>query len=241
MNGGKCGRRWRWLWRLGGCGALAGLLYAAFLVLGFCPVNRNYTAPAASERVLLFIRSNEIHTDIVVPVWDEPAGIDWRELFPPENFQADVRGFSHVAVGWGNRGFYVETPRWSDLKLATVLSAIFPSEAVLHVEYVDVDSRDADLRELAVSRQNYRELAEFIRSTVGRRNAQGSAQSATEMTYGTSDRFYLASGHYHAFNTCNQWTGRGLKRAGVPIGIWTPLKQQVLCWLPPSASHGEQP
>ena len=55
---------------------------------------------------------------------------------------------------------------------------------------------------------------------------------ATEVSYGNHDRFYLSRGRYHLFNTCNQWTGRGLARAGVPTGIWTPLVGHVRWHLP---------
>lgn len=230
----------RWQRRMASALALGVLFYLGFLLAGFCPVNLNCQAPAAADRVVLFVRSNEIHTDIVMPVVDLPSGIDWRELFPPDDFYANVQAAKHVAIGWGNKGFYIETPRWADLKAATLLGAVFPSEAVLHVEYVSVDARDDDACEVAVSRERYRALAEFIRATVEQRDAAGHAQTATHVTYGATDRFYFATGRYHAFNTCNQWTGRGLKRAGVPIGIWTPLKQQVLFWLPTTESHSDQ-
>ena len=69
-------------------------------------------------------------------------------------------------------------------------------------------------------------------SSIGGVDSAGVANPATTVTYGASDRFYAATGRYHLFNTCNQWTGRGLARAGVPVGIWTPLKPHVLCWLP---------
>lgn len=83
-----------------------------------------------------------------------------------------------------------------------------------------------------MSREQYRRLADFIRESIGERDEQGYAVLATNSSYASNDRFYLASGLYHAFNNCNQWTGRGLQHAGVATGIWTPLKSQVTCWLP---------
>lgn len=107
--------------------ALAGF-YATFLLLGYVPINRGFTAPAASDSVRLFIRGNEIHSDFVLPTYDEETQIDWRELFPPEHFRSDVRGARYVAVGWGNRAFYIDTPRWADAKLSTALGAVFPAK-----------------------------------------------------------------------------------------------------------------
>ena len=42
----------------------------------------------------------------------------------------------YVAFGWGDRGFYLETPTWDDLKYSTVLKALFwHSPAVMHVSF----------------------------------------------------------------------------------------------------------
>ena len=104
----------RWLCRAGlVLAALLGI-YAAFLLLGFIPINGDYALPPADDRVRIFIRSNEIHTDVVLPTVHPGLGIDWRELFPPAHFDGDVEPAPYVAVGWGNRRFFVETPTWAD-------------------------------------------------------------------------------------------------------------------------------
>jgi len=208
------------------------LFYCGFLLAGYIPINRDFAAPAADDSVRLFIRSNEIHTDLVLPTSNEATEIDWRELFPPEHFRSNVGEARYVAIGWGNRGFYVDTPRWADAKLSTALGAVFPSETVLHVEYLGDVAAGPYFRELRVSREQYQRLASFIEESVGDLDEKSDAIMATTRSYSTYDRFYTATGSYHAFNNCNQWTGRGLQRAGVKTGIWTPLKSQVYCWLP---------
>lgn len=215
---------------LGGGGLVA--FYAAFLALGFVPVNRS-CAPPAEDYMVIFVRSNEVHTDLVLPV--KTAGVDWRELFPAEQFQSNVSAAKYIAFGWGNRKFYVDTPTWAEFRFTTACGALFwPSEAVLHVEYLGDASAGECLREVRLTREQYQRLADFVRSTVGGLDERGYASLASDSGYGSADRFYTATGRYHCFNTCNQWTGRGLARAGVPVGIWTPLRPQVLCWLPPS-------
>ena len=208
------------------------VFYCIFLAAGYFPVNRSFTSTLGDDSVRLFIRNNEIHTDLVLPICDEGSQVDWRDLFPPEHFRSDVSGARYVAIGWGNRGFYVDTPRWADAKLSTALGAVFPSGTVLHVEYLGDVSAGPYFRELHISREQYQQLASFIRDSVGETDEEGQAVLATKSSYNHYDRFYVASGSYHAFNNCNQWTGRGLQRAGVATGIWTPLKSQVYCWLP---------
>jgi len=103
---------------------------------------------------------------------------------------------------------------------------------VLHVEYLFDAGPGEYFHEVLLSRQQYRELVAFVESSIGAIGEHGAAEPVTSVTYGSTDRFYFATGRYHAFNTCNQWTGRGLARAGVPVGIWTPLKPHVLWRLP---------
>jgi len=215
---------------LSGAALLA--FYLGFLALGFVPINGGSKPPAA-DYVVIFVRSNEVHTDLVLPV-GSAGGVDWRLLFPPEQFHANVTGAKFVAFGWGNRKFYIDTPTWAEFRLSTACGALFwPSEPVLHVEYLPDAAPGEWLREVRLTREQYQRLAEFVRSTVGGIDRQSRAVLASDISYGTTDRFYTATGRYHCFNTCNQWTGRGLARAGVSVGIWTPLKPQVLCWLPP--------
>jgi uncharacterized protein (TIGR02117 family) len=227
----------RWLGRTI---AVAIFVYASFLLLGCVPVNTSFAPATGDDRVVIYIRSNEIHTDLVLPVLHEASGCDWRERFPPQHFRGDVAECPYVAFGWGNRAFYVDTPTWADFKLSTAAQALFtPSESVLHVEYVPEIYPREYFRAVALTPEQYGKLIAFVSETIGPRDAQGRATTATERSYHSHDRFYASTGNYHVFNTCNQWTGRGLKRAGVTTGLWTPLKPQVLWWL--QVDPGDKP
>lgn len=224
-------KRWSRRCALGAGGLIA--VYAAFLLLGFIPINGGYRVPPADDRVRIFVRSNEIHTDIVMPTVQPELDIDWRQRFPPRDFSATVTESPYVAVGWGNRKFFLQTPTWAEFNASTALEALFwPSETVLHVEYLPRSAADYLPHAVYISKEQYRALARFVEDSLGDCDEQGCAKTASQVTYGPADRFYESAGRYHCFNTCNQWTGRGLARAGVPVGIWTPLKPQVLCWLP---------
>jgi uncharacterized protein (TIGR02117 family) len=224
-------RRFTLRW-LGRSAATFLLVYVGFLTLGCVPVNRNYQVPPESDSVTILIRSNEIHADLVFPVFDEQTGRDWHELFPPADFQRNVSHDEYVAIGWGNRVFFVDTPTWEDFKFSTAAKGLFtPSESVLHVEYVPL-AYTGDYFPVRITHSQYQTLCEHVDRTIGKLDEQGHAVPATPKTHGTSDRFYLSTGTYHLFSTCNQWVGRGLKLAGVPTGLWTPLQQHVLIWLP---------
>jgi uncharacterized protein (TIGR02117 family) len=224
-------RAWRWLVGVIVRGIVGFvLLYAGFLALGCVPVNLNHEVPPRAESVTIYVRTNEIHSDLVLPVGKGSTGRNWHQIFPPSDFRGDVSDDQFVAIGWGNRDFFLETPTWQDFRLATALRSLFtPSESVLHVEYVSSQINES-YHSIRVSLREYQQVCQFIDETIAKEG--DTAVTATTKTYGVSDRFYPSRGSYHLFNTCNQWTGRGLKRAGVRTGLWTPLQQQVRFWLP---------
>lgn len=211
------------------------LLYVTFLVLGFVPTNRSYLRPKPSSRVTIYVGMNAIHTNIIMPVKTKTVSGEWnwRNIFPQEHFhQSNIQASRYISVGWGDRGFYFDTPKWSDLSAKTVAkAALVPSQSVMHVDYRRYRGRRKYLRPIDITQENYERLAAHIVETIGK-TEDGVAVPLTDFAYGKADRFYHAKGSYHAFNTCNQWTGQALRKAGVPTGIWTPLKTQVLNWLP---------
>ena len=227
MSGENVRRAMRVASRWGGY-ALAGvtatlLLYAAAgLIGGALPVNTDRRPP--ERGVLVFVESNGVHTGIIVP--KVAAGVDWRDLARPEHL-ADPRygAHSHLSVGWGDRAFYLETPRWSDVRARTVIAAALGSgDTLIHVDHLPRPILGPDVRAILLSADEYRRLAAFMRATLAHdpRRHRG---------YGPYDAFYEARGRYSARRTCNAWTGEALAHAGVRMGRWTPFPATVMWWL----------
>lgn len=212
----------RWAGRLGRAIALAITLYVATGLLGSSiPVNPGWRPPVTGVRI--HVESNGVHTGLVMPV--SAAGIDWNATFPAADI-ADPRyaRLGWVAVGWGDRAFYTETPHWSDLRPLTVLRAAIGSKrTVVHVEHIAEPPPDDDERVVTLTPDQYRRLAAYIRASLGPggRVAHG---------YGAYDVFYDGRGTYNAVVTCNEWTGRALRKAGVRVGTWTPFPLGVTGW-----------
>lgn len=218
-------------------GVGAGLAAIVLLVLGYgaagmvggaIPTNADWTAPADGVRIL--VEGNGVHTDLVLP--KVAAGVDWRDLLPGKDL-ADPRyaGFDHVAIGWGERTFYLETPTWADVKPLTVLAAALGSDrTVLHVEHIRMPAAADDARVIVLRPVEYRRLAAFVRASFA-------ASPAWHRTgYGRNDAFYAARGRYSAVMTCNAWTGDALRASGVRIGAWTPFPVTVLGWFAPGVA-----
>lgn len=178
-----------------------GTYLLAALVLARIPANPDWREPETG--ITIFVQSNEIHTGIVLP-----AGLGkWR------------------AYGWGDRDFYRSTPRWQDMRPATVLSALVGSgSTVVHVDELGDFIADENWRPMRLRAAEYARLRAYIAATV--------RPGASEPGYTQYDRFYPARGHYSALNTCNVWTGEALKAAGVRTGIWTPFAGDVMRWVP---------
>ena len=210
----------RWIGRI--AAALAALLIAyglAGLIGGALPAHPDWRPPA--DGVEIFVESNGVHTGLVLP--KQAAGVDWRDIFPPGHL-ADPRfgGWDHLAIGWGERTFYLETPHWADVRPTTVLAAALGSRrTLLHVEHVPRPIADAHIRRIMLRPDEYRRLAAFIRAAL----APGAARYPG---YGRDDVFYESNGHYSALRTCNAWTGDALRQAGIRIGRWTPFPATLL-------------
>lgn len=200
---------------------LLGLYVGAGLVGGAIPANAGWRPPA--EGVTIWVESNGVHTGIVMP--KVAAGVDWRGVFPARDL-ADPHygGWGYVAVGWGEKAFYLGTPTWRDVRPATVIAAAIGSdETLIHVDHVPRPTLSDDERAVVLRPEEYRRLAAFIRARLvaGGRRYRG---------YDEWDAFYEARGHYSAIHTCNAWTGDALRTAGVRVGAWTPFAVTVLRW-----------
>jgi len=198
--------------------ALALAYLAAALLLGAFPVNRDFQPTPGGIEV--FVCSNGVHTDFVLPV--KTAEVDWSAIFLPRHYPVDVTGFDHVGIGWGNLDFYRSTPRWSDFRIGTALHAVLGfGAAAFHVQYRPAPGPAERCGRVAVSPVQYRALANYIAAAMA-----GPEPSAPG--YGTTDLFYPARGHFSLFESCNVWVGQGLQAAGLPTGLWTPFAFQVL-------------
>ncbi len=195
--------------------ALAGWLGSAF------PRNADWREPA--DGIAILIASNGVHTEIVMPL--EAGARDWRQTFPAPDIAASQQPYTHVSVSWGERAFFLETSRWSDLDPITAARALIGGEAVLHVAHYADPQPAEDQRVLRLRPAEYAQLTRQI----ARHVAPG---VAVLPGYGTHDAFYSARGSYHLGNTCNQWTSDRLAAAGVRTGLWTPFPGGVMKWVP---------
>jgi uncharacterized protein (TIGR02117 family) len=206
--------------------ALPLLYFLLALVLGAVPANVAFHE-AAADGVTIFVRTNGVHTWIVMPKLN--ADMDWRPYAQSAHLRDPRWGNAdHVAIGYGNREFYLNTPTWGDLTVRRTLSAFFGGgPSLLHVEHIDRPAPDPEQRPIRISHGQYRRLAEYIQHRF-RLDPGGRPLPLLGRGYNDNDMFYEANGGYSFVFTCNEWTGRALRHAGVRMGLWTPLAQSIM-------------
>ncbi|MEM9660143.1 MAG: TIGR02117 family protein, partial [Planctomycetota bacterium] len=166
----------------------------------------------------------------VLPV--ETDAIDWRQHFPAESFASDTEWATHVAIGWGDQGFFLQTRRWADLRASVAAKALlWPSDACMHVTYKNPKFLGDDARAVIISTAEYQRLVDFIVATF-KHTADGAVIPVGEKGYGSYDAFFAAHGTYHCVNTCNSWVGNAMQTAGIRTAWLTPLPKTVFLYLP---------
>ena len=186
------------------------------------PRNSEWKEPASGVEIM--VGDNGIHTEIVMPLVSPVK--DWRETFPASDIAAPYRPYTHVAVSWGEREVFLNTPTWGDLTLSSAFRAAFGGDGLIHASHYVRPAPGPTNRPLRLSEEQYAKMVAIIEAQIppydGRETYPG---------YGTYDVFYDAPGTYHLGNTCNQWTSDTLADAGVKVGRWTPLPGGVMKWV----------
>ena len=174
------------------------------------------------DDLAIYIKTNGVHTDIVVPTKDEQ--IDWSRQIKFSDIEAKDTTFKYLGLGWGDKGFYLETPTWAELKASVAFKAATGlSTTAIHATYYKEMIEDESCRKIEISKKQYSRLIEYISNSF-QQDAEGHwINIKTNANYGKTDAFYEAKGSYSMFHTCNTWANNGLKYAGQKHCLWTPF------------------
>lgn len=182
----------------------------------------------ANEEIAIYIQSNGVHTDVVFPACSN--AIEWYDFINPEEFKNQTDQ-SWITIGWGDKGFFLDTPTWADLKFSTAFNAAFlPSPTAMHIAYSEEPTENENRIKTTISLNQYRKMIAFVKNSFQVNN--NLPILIPNKGYGDKDNFYEANGKYHLFRTCNTWTNDVLKVGGIRTsllalfsdGILEPLK-----------------
>jgi uncharacterized protein (TIGR02117 family) len=197
-------------------------------LLSVIPVNRDFTP--TDNGVEILVGTNNVHTEIIMPAANEYY--DWRELIPFDHFYGVDTSYRYIALGWGDKGFYINTPTWDDLDLGIAFKALFlPTEAALHVTYIIRPPLfSPDYVRLRINENQYQNLINFILPYF-RIDEEGAVIPIPEAAFLHNENFFEALDQYTLFNTSNNWTNRALKRTGIRTALWSPLDTPIMSQL----------
>ena len=204
------------------------LLYFLAALAGYL-ITANSDWREAKQGVTIFIQTNGVHTWVMVP--KVTTDMDWRPLAWAEHLK-DLRygASSHIAIGFGNRDFYLNTPTWADLSLKTAAAAaVGGGPSLMHVDHFHEPQPRDYQRPIRLTRDQYRRLTRYLLASFDYRG--GRWIPLIGRGYGPSDVFYESRRPYNFTRTCNEWTGEALRAAGVRTGVWTPLSQSIMARL----------
>lgn len=199
-------------------------LYAiSYFLLSNITIEEEKNAPAEME---MYIKTNGVHTDLVLPIKSEE--IDWSKEIKFDHTISKDSNYQYVAIGWGDKGFYLETPQWADLKFSVAFKAAFGlSTTAIHTTFYKNLQEGESCKKLKISKNQYARLIQYIRNSLQKDTNGHFINIQTKANYNKFDAFYEANGSYSLLHTCNTWANNGLKSCGQKCCFWTPFDKGI--------------
>jgi len=208
-------------------GIISFLVIYVVAALLISKISVNEDVSHKDKAIEIFIVSNGVHTDIVVPVKNEFK--DWSKEILFQQTKSKDSLVNYLAFGWGDKGFYLNTPEWSDLKASTAFNAAFGlSSSAMHTTFYKSMKEDASCKKIKISADDYKKLITYISDSF-KFDSSRRVQWISDYSYGNSDAFYEANGSYNLFYTCNTWANNGLKIANQKASLWTVTDTGIFC------------
>jgi len=160
----------------------------------------------------IYITDKGTHTAILLSY-----NKDWKEFFPKETLPEGK--FAGIEFSWGDKDFFEQIPTWDKLTWKVALDALFwPDKGLMHIELLEKIPR---VKAIPISNEQYKALRTFIQDSF-KKDSEGKVIVRPGLTYSGTDRFFDSNETYYFLNTCNTWTAKGLRKAGLPAPVWTP-------------------
>lgn len=201
------------------------LLLYAIVIFFTSIVSVNENNEVTNKNIPIYILSNGVHTDIVLPLKNEIK--DWSTDISYLDTKAKDSTRQNLAFGWGDKGFYLDTPTWADLKASTAAKAITGlSSSAMHITFYGNLKEDENCKKFFISENQYQKMIRYIENSFLLDTSNKTQRIGTH-SYGKHDIFYEAKGSYNLFYTCNTWANQALKAGNQKAALWTVLDKGI--------------
>lgn len=206
-------------------GFLGFLLLYTIVIFFTSIVSVNENNEVTNKNIPIYILSNGVHTDIVLPLKNEIK--DWSIDISYLDTKAKDSTRQSLAFGWGDKGFYLDTPTWADLKASTAAKAITGlSSSAMHITFYGNLKEDENCKKFFISENQYQKMIRYIENSFLLDTSNKTQRIGTH-SYGKHDIFYEAKGSYNLFYTCNTWVNQALKAGNQKAALWTVLDKGI--------------
>jgi hypothetical protein len=179
---------------------------AALSLLAGCAALPPVPAPAPGDAVVAVIERGW-HTDIGLPA-DRIGG----RLAP---LAEAWKGAGYLVFGFGDREYYMAR----EVTFGQTIEALFPGPGVILVTGLGTSPEAAfgtgNVVMLHVPQAGFDRIADFVAQALDERG-DGTIRLLGDGPYPGS-LFYASGDIYDAFDNCNGWTARALRRGGLPV------------------------
>jgi len=183
----------------------------------------------SNPTIVVYLMNSGVHTDFVLPV--ENKLMDWRGYFPRENTKKNDTTLQLIAIGWGDKDFYLNTPEWADLTVKTAVCAgLGLGTSAIHATYHTSILTDRPTVKLLLTENQYKRLINYIRKSLKFNKDKQTIKLSpnSDKVLKDNDAYYDANESYSIILSCNTWINNGLKASGQKACLWTSLPQGIL-------------
>ncbi|MEM9821782.1 MAG: TIGR02117 family protein [Bacteroidota bacterium] len=205
---------------------IAGILlgYALLTLIGYLvPYNRKFRP--AEEGIDIYIGTNGLHTDFILPCRNHC--FDWTQWIANKDFLTELSENTFLSFGWGDKAIYLDLPSWEKLTVGlTLKTLLWPTPTIMRLTAHKTLPQDKkELYPTRITEKQYKALCHYIFDTFALDQSKNVMRipKVEGKTFTPNDNFYQSKGQYHAFNTCNTWVNKGLRRVGVRTALWSPF------------------
>jgi uncharacterized protein (TIGR02117 family) len=172
------------------------------------PIMKAGLLPDGENVKRVFVVHDYWHAALVVRKADLPEGtVPEQDHFPEAEY---------LELSWGDQDYFPATEEGVGL---TLRAAFWSRGSVLHIVGFKGGVKDyfpdGEIIEIALSREAFGRLSEFVSSSFSRPDRSIPAQSQPGLV--PHSRFYPAAGRFSILRTCNTWAAEALKSAGLDI------------------------
>ena len=220
--------KWKILKRTGiGLGIFVGIVALYILTVWMCArITISGEEDPHRGEVEIYLLTNGKHIDIVMPVRSDL--IDWSKIFPFDDTISKDSIQNFAAIGWGDKGFYMEIAEWSELTARIAFRAAFGiSTSAMHVTYYKRMIENNDCIKIQISKNQYQRLINYILESRKTDENGRSLYINTDAQYDVNDSFYEARRRYSFFYTCNTWANNALKHSGQKRALWALSSESI--------------